>query len=149
MTHHALPNPRSQNARDRTAERSSSTSTGCRSQIAQRAKPAAASAVSTCTAPAVLRSQAGKLLHMHDSNKHQKGGNDAGEVGNCTALTAVRIMLACTCTCMPAISIRKEGSNAGEVSNCTASTAARTMLACTCTCMMAASIRVKRAMQMS
>ena len=97
-THHALPKPRSQNARDRTAERSSSTSTGCSSQIVQRAKPAAASAVSTCTAPAVLRSHAGKLLPIDDSSKHQTGGNDAGEVSICTALTAVRTMLACTCT---------------------------------------------------
>ena len=61
--HHALPRPRSQKARDRTAERRTSTSTGCSSHNMHLAKKAAVSAVSTCAAPTVLRSHPGKLLH--------------------------------------------------------------------------------------
>ena len=61
--HHALPRPRSQKALERTAERSARTRTGCSSRSTQRAKAAAVSAVSTCSAPAAPRSHAGSCLH--------------------------------------------------------------------------------------
>ena len=60
--YHALPRPRSQNPLERTAERSTSTKTGCSSHSMQRAKPAAVSAVSTCSAPTAPRSHAGRCL---------------------------------------------------------------------------------------